>query len=88
MTTQLSKYHPISCEFHDVLEGLATSQKSSKIRFLDGEQAVVHRRAAITDVFARSGAEYLSLSTGETLRLDQIVAVDDARLADYCTSES
>jgi Rho-binding antiterminator len=88
MTTPLSSYHPISCEFHDLLEVLATTRKFSQIRFLDAEGAVAQRSAAITDVFARGGAEYLSLSTGETLRLDQLLAVGDARLADYCNSDA
>lgn len=88
MSTPLSKYHPISCEFHDLLEALATRRTSSRIRFLDANGNVAQRSAAITDVFARSGAEYLSLSTGEILRLDQLVAVNDARLADDRTSGS
>lgn len=37
---------------------------------------------ANTDVFALDGSEYLSMSTGETVRLDQLVAVDDFKLAD------
>ncbi len=83
MTMNTSTYHPISCEFHDLLEAAATTRKQTHIRFRDEEGAVHSRGATITDVFARSGVEYLSMSTGETLRLDQLVAVDDARLADY-----
>jgi Rho-binding antiterminator len=83
MTTNPSKYYPISCEFHDLLETHATARKLAQIRFRDGEGAVQLRSAAIIDVFARAGAEYLSMSTGETLRLDQLIEVDDAKLAEY-----
>jgi Rho-binding antiterminator len=83
MTTNPSRYYPISCQFHDLLEAHATRRKPAQIRFRDGEGAVHTRSAVIVDVFAREGAEYLSMSTGETLRLDQLIEVDDAKLADY-----
>jgi len=83
MTTEPAPYLPINCEFHDLLEALATTRKPAQIGFRDADGAVQRRTAAITDVFARDGAEYLSMSTGETLRLDQLVEVDGENLADY-----
>jgi Rho-binding antiterminator len=83
MTTDPSKYAPISCAFHDLLETHATTRKLVQIRFRDGEGEMQLRSATITDVFAREGADYLSMSTGETLRLDRLIEVDDAKLADY-----
>ncbi len=82
-TTDPSTYHPISCEFHDLLEAYATTRKLVQIRFRDGEGTEQLRSAVITDVFARAGAEYLSMNKGETLRLDQLLEVDGAKLADY-----
>lgn len=83
MSTLSATYIPINCEFHDLLEALATTQKPAQIGFRDAEGAEQRRTAAITDVYARDGAEYLSLSTGETLRLDQLLNVDGQNLADY-----
>ncbi len=83
MINPASTYHPISCEFHDLLEDLATLRKQAQISFRDENDAVQTRSAAIRDVFAKDGAEYLLMSTGETLRLDQLVEVDGARLSDY-----
>ncbi|GGC97982.1 hypothetical protein [Undibacterium terreum] len=83
MTTNPSKYEPISCEFHDLLEVHATKRKPTQIHFFDSDGTAQTRHATITDVFARQGADYLSLSTGETLRLDQLIEVDDAKLANY-----
>jgi Rho-binding antiterminator len=83
MSTIPLKYQPISCDFHDLLEALATARKSAQIRFHGGDGAAQLRSATITDLFSRDGAEYLSISTGETLRLDQLVEVDDVKLADY-----
>ena len=79
MTSEQIAYHPINCEFHDLLEDLATLRKPAQISFRDESSLTQHRDAVITDVFARGGAEYLSLTTGETLRLDHLVEVNGAR---------
>lgn len=86
MTTPPATYTPINCEFHDLLEALATTHKPTEIGFLDAEGAEQHRTASIIDVYAHDGAEYLSLSTGETLRLDRLLKVDGENLADYQAS--
>lgn len=78
-----SDYQPISCDFHDLLEVHATRRQATDLQFRDADGQLQTRRAVITDVYAKDGADYLTLSTGETLRLDQLVEVDRARLADY-----
>jgi Rho-binding antiterminator len=78
-----SPYHPIACEFHDRLEDHATTRRPTQIRFRDDQGVERSLSATITDVYARSGSEYLTTSTGETLRLDQLLEVDGERLADY-----
>ncbi|WP_266182890.1 hypothetical protein [Dyella humicola] len=82
MATQPSAYVPISCEFHDLLETLATTRQLAQIRFRDQEGVVQHRSVTITDVYARESAEYLSMGSGETLRLDQLLEVDNERLTE------
>lgn len=57
--------------------GRQASPRTALTRF----GAVQQRSAAVTDVFARDGGEYLALRTGETLRLDQLLAVDGVLLA-------
>lgn len=79
----MSDYQPISCEFHDVLEALATQRKEVVVEYRDAEGGLHKTTAAILDVFAQDKAEYASLTSGEKLRLDQLVAVDGAKLADF-----
>jgi len=83
MTDFSAMYTPINCEFHDLLESLATRRRIAKIRFRDGEGTSQLCTAAIIDLYARNGAEYVSLSTGETLRLDQLLEVDGEVLEKY-----
>ncbi|NGZ87940.1 hypothetical protein [Duganella aceris] len=72
-------YVPISCEFHDRLEDLATLRRPAAVRYVD-QGVVLQREAIIKDVFARGGVEYLALDSGELLRLDQLIEVDGSRL--------
>ena len=84
--TRIHTYDPISCEFHDRLEDLATLRKPTQLHFRDETGADQRRDAVITDVFALNGEEFVSLSTGERVRLDRLVEVDGARLADHDAS--
>ena len=78
-----SDYQPINCDYHDLLEVHATKRAATQISFRDEDGSVKSVNAVITDLFARAGADYLTLSTGKTLRLDHLIEVDSAKLADY-----
>ena len=82
-TPRAAEYRPISCDYHDLLESFAIACTAAQVRFRDAEGVVHRRSAAIIDVFARDGSEYLSMSTGETVRLDRLLAVNEFKLADY-----
>ncbi len=79
----MNEYKPISCEFHEVLESLATTRKTANVEYRDTDGVLRESSAMIRDLYVRDNAEYLALSSGETLRLDQIVAVNGARLANF-----
>lgn len=83
MPNDPAAYAPIRCDFHDLLEARATARRSARIRFRDDVGIEQTRDATIVDVYARGGAEYMTLSSGETVRLDRIIQVDDARLTDF-----
>lgn len=79
----MNKYVPISCEFHSLLEALATTRKNAEIEYLDAEGKLQTSSEVILDVYAVDKEEYLKLGTGEKLRLDQLVAVNGAKLIDF-----
>jgi Rho-binding antiterminator len=83
MASDLPDYTPVSCDFHDILEMVATTRRPVGLSFLDEGDSVQHRNASILDVYSRGGAEFITISTGETLRLDRLVAVDHVKRADY-----
>lgn len=76
MSTHLSTYVPVLCEFHDRLEAIATMRKPVQVTFTDTTGTVQQRVATISDVYTRDGAEYLATGSGETIRLDHVIAAD------------
>lgn len=83
MTTSPSPYQPINCEFHDLLEAHATLRKPVRIGIRNATGAIQHCTATITDLYAQNGAEYMSISNGDTVRLDQIEEIDGTRSSHF-----
>jgi Rho-binding antiterminator len=88
MSPQPTDYRPISCDYHDLLESFAITRESVQISFRDAEGVLQHRSAVITDVFARDGSEYLVVSTGEAVRLDRLLTVNDFKLAVHGSTDT
>lgn len=76
----MEAYIPVNCEFHDHLEDFATLRKAVSISYLDEAGQSQQRTAAITDVFARTGADWVTLSTGDLIRADRLIEVNGIRL--------
>ena len=76
----MEAYIPVNCEFHDHLEDFATLRKPVSISYLDEAGQSQQRTAAITDVFARTGADWITLSTGDLIRADRPIEVNGIRL--------
>ena len=78
-----ARYQPVNCEFHDVLESVATRRSLAWIVYTDEWGARQKLRDRITDIYARDGGEYLSLKSGPRIRLDRIVSVDGFEVSDF-----
>ena len=76
----MEAYIPVNCEFHDHLEDFATLRKPVSVSYLDEAGGAKQRTSVITYVFARSGADWLTLDSGELVRLDRLVEVNGIRL--------
>ncbi|MEN7530504.1 hypothetical protein [Cupriavidus sp. 2SB] len=75
-------YTPISCEFHDRLEDVATLRKQAVIRYRDANGDIQQCTARIADIVNLKKEEFLLLDSGESIRLDRLVEVDGYLLAD------
>ena len=81
--TRQTDYTPIACEFHDRLESWAVRRQPVEVIWIEDE-AERRETAAIADVFARDGADWVRLSTGDVVRADALVSVDGFALPDAC----
>jgi Rho-binding antiterminator len=77
-------YRPISCNFYDELELAAMRKKPVTIRFLDASGHERSLQAVIQNLYSVSGEEFMLLDTGEPIRLDQLISINDKMLQNYC----
>ncbi len=77
----LTTYIPISCSFYDRLEAWAVRREKVSICFRDiennAEQIV---EGVIVDLFSKEQVEYLQIETGEKIRLDYLISVNNIPL--------
>ncbi len=80
----MQDYKPVSCDFHDELEAMATMNKTCDIRFKGENDGVSSIKARIADLYTQDHVEYLKTDSGVEIRLDKLIEVDGKRSADYC----
>jgi len=79
-----SDYTPINCSFYDELEALATTGRPSILVYrTQRDSPPITYQGTITDLFTKDKVEYLRLTDGFELRLDQLLAVDNKEAKDY-----
>ena len=77
-------YTPINCSFYDELEALATTGRRCQLVYrTEPDSPPITYQGIITDLFTEDQVEYLRLTDGFTLRLDQLLAVDNKEARDY-----
>ncbi len=70
-------YTPISCSYHDNLEGIATTRARCKIVYREaatGEPSEFIGR--IVDIYARDKEEFMVMDNGLTIRLDHLASIN------------
>jgi Rho-binding antiterminator len=65
-------YMPINCERHDELLALATLRRPCTLEVEGSDGTLESLAGVIEDVYTETGAEYLRLRGGPTMRLDRI----------------
>ncbi|WP_035726941.1 hypothetical protein [Eisenibacter elegans] len=69
-------YHPIDCNFYDILLDRATRVLTCHLVIQDFDGSQRELRSYIEDVYTQNHEEFLLLRNGQKLRLDQILSVD------------
>lgn len=77
----MDAYIPVSCDFHDELEALATLRKECRIVYRNAANELVEVPGRIVDIYAASKADFIKLNDGTEIRLDRIVSVNDQKVS-------
>ena len=77
-------YVPISCNFYDELEAIATLKQSCTILYLDTKDKETTVQSRILNLYAKDKIEYMELENDLTIRLDQLISVNGKALKNYC----
>ena len=79
----MEKYKPINCNYHSVLEHYATLGTFCRIQFYTAIHEFKTVQAIIKNIYTLKAEEFMVLSTGEEIRLDRIVRVNDEASPQY-----
>jgi Rho-binding antiterminator len=70
-------YQPIACGFYDELEAVATRKKQVYLQYFNDLRQLCQGSTTIKTFFTRDHAEFAQLASGEEVRLDHIIRIDD-----------
>lgn len=77
-------YHPVSCQWYDVLEALATKREYVELLYkADGAQPAF-AEGRISTFFIIDKAEYLRMDNGTEIRLDAILELNGVHPGMVC----
>lgn len=72
----MDSYTPVSCDFQDQLESLATLRQSCSLVYRDDADQQQIAEGLIVDIYAANHADFLRLKDGTEIRLDRIESVN------------
>jgi Rho-binding antiterminator len=78
-----SNYKPVENRFRQAIESLVAARKKATFNYITDLRELLTTTGLAREVVSRNGADYLTLSTGEEIRLDRIVRVDNTLAPGY-----
>ncbi|MBW4516105.1 MAG: hypothetical protein KME11_12900 [Timaviella obliquedivisa GSE-PSE-MK23-08B] len=77
----MDSYTPVSCDFQDELEAIATLRQTCRIVYHTEANTTSEVEGRIADIYAANHADYVKLEDDTVIRLDQIISVNDKRVS-------
>jgi Rho-binding antiterminator len=81
-----TSYQPVAPSFQDELKAAATQQRRVALQYFNDLRQLCMGSGVIESFFEREGAEFMRLKSGEEIRLDHIIRLNDTpapAFADY-----
>ncbi|MCC3155463.1 Rho-binding antiterminator [Hymenobacter sp. BT770] len=76
-------YNPIDCHFYDLLEAAATLRRRVDLQYFNDLRQLCLTSGVIDTLLVRDKVEYMRLKSGEEIRLDHIIRLDDTPAPAY-----
>ncbi len=76
-------YKPIDCGYHDQLEAAAVKRERVQIQYFTRAGESKTAIGVIQNIETTGGEEFLHLDSGETIRLDHIVKLNEVTFPGY-----
>jgi Rho-binding antiterminator len=76
-------YQPIDCHFYDELEAAATQRRRVHLQYFNDLRQLCLGSGVIATFFVQDKVEYMRLKSGEEIRLDHIIRLDDTPAPGY-----
>ena len=70
-------YTPIDCHFYDELEAAAAQRRRVALQYFNDLRQLCLGSGIIDTLFIREKVEFMRLKSGEEIRLDHIIRLDD-----------
>ena len=70
-------YVPIDCNFYDRLGAAATQRRRVALQYFNDLRQLCLESGVIDTLFIRDTVEFLRLKSGEEIRLDHLIRLDD-----------
>ncbi len=78
-----SDYKPVEPHFRQSIESLVAERKKVTLNYLTDLRELLTATGLVREITHRNGADYLTLNTGEEIRLDRIVRADNTLAPGY-----
>ena len=76
-------YQPIDCGFYDELEAAAKQKKRVALQYFNDLRQLCMESEVIDTFFIRDKIEFMRLKSGEEIRLDHIIRLDNKPAPGY-----
>ena len=75
----MTDYQSIDCGFYDELAAAATRQQPVALQYINELRELHFATGVIDTLLTREHTEFLRLQSGQEIRLDRIIRLDDKR---------
>lgn len=84
MKNKKTTYQPIDCNIYDELVLLIMRKQNIKLEFKNTNDSSTEVETKLTNIYTKEGEEFITLESGQDIRLDKILKIDGKTFEGYC----